>query len=77
MASSVVDTAKDVGRKLVNRAETVASEDWGGIKDRAKFAARVFREGPFSTGRGGSRKTRKPDPRKYPKPRSSGRFPPH
>lgn len=74
MASSAYDTAADLGRKLVNRAETVARDDWGGIKDRANIAARESRiDYRRLTGSNGSKKARKPDPRKYPKPRSSGR----
>lgn len=74
MASSVVDTVKDLGRKLGNRVETVAREDWGGVKDRARYAARSFRDDyRFYTGNYGSRKTRKPDPRHYKKARSGGR----
>lgn len=68
MASSVADTAADLGRKLVNRAETVVGDDWREAKKRAKHVAREFSPNYYTPA-----KNRKPDPRKYPKPRSGGR----
>jgi hypothetical protein len=68
MASSVSGTAADLGRKLVNRVETVVGDDWREAKKRTKHAARQFSADYYTP-----RKPQKPDPRKYPKPRSGGR----
>jgi hypothetical protein len=66
MASSATDTVKDLGRRLVNRAETVVGDDAREVVKRAKH---VYRE----TVTGNTRKPKKkPDPRKYPT-RSSNR----
>lgn len=70
MASSVADTASDLGRKLVNRVETVVGDDWREAKKRAGHAARELATPPYYYT---PRKPQKPDPRKYPKPRSSSR----
>lgn len=43
MASNVMDTAADLGRKLVNRAETVVGGDWREAKKRANNVVREFR----------------------------------
>jgi hypothetical protein len=62
MASSLTDT-------VVNRLR----DDWGEAKNRAKHVAREFRiDYHRLTGSDGSKKARKPDPRKYPKARSGG-----
>jgi hypothetical protein len=74
MASSVTDTAKDLGRKLVDRVETVAGDDYREAKKRVSDSARELRsEYRYYTGSGGSKKARKPDPRKYPKSRTASR----
>ncbi len=74
MASSVYDTAADLGRKLVNRAETVVGDDARALKGVAEREVKQDRAMyRYYTGSSGSKKARKPDPRKYPKTRSSGR----
>jgi hypothetical protein len=73
MASSVTDTAADLGRKLVNRVKTVTGDDAREVQRRAYHAGRELRSDyRYYTGSGGSKKARKPDPRKYPKARSGG-----
>jgi hypothetical protein len=64
MASSVTDTVRDIGCKLVNRAETVVGDDAREGVKRAKHIAREVR-GDFTGNYGSSRKSKKPDPRKY------------
>jgi hypothetical protein len=59
---------------LVNRAETKAGDDARALKG---VAAREVKQDRamyrYYTGSSGSKKARKSDPRKYPKPRASGR----
>lgn len=43
MPSSVTDTAKDIGRKLVNRAETVVGDDAREAVKRAKYVVQDAR----------------------------------
>jgi hypothetical protein len=74
MASSVADTAADLGRKAVNRVETVTGDDAREIKSRANHVMREFRNDyRYYTGSSGSKKTRKPDPRKYKRASGNGR----
>lgn len=74
MASSAVDIAKDLGRKLVNRVETRLGDDWGAVKGAARAEARQDRaEFRYLTGSRGSKKAGKPDPRKYPRASGNGR----
>lgn len=69
MAASATDTVKDLGRRLVNRAETVVGDDAREGVRRAKHVAREMRNDYRYYS--GNRKTKKPDPRKY--SRQSGR----
>jgi len=43
MASSAIDTATDLGRKVVNRAQTVVGDDWREVKRQARDFAKTFR----------------------------------
>ena len=69
MASSVTDTAADLGRKAVNRVETVTGDDAREVQRRAYHAGRELRSDYRRLT--GTTPARKPDPRKYPK-RASG-----
>ena len=74
MASSIADTAKDLGRKVIDRAETVVGRDWEhakrGVERQVKSDRAMYR---YYTGSSDSKKARKPDPRKYPKSRTASR----
>lgn len=74
MASNLVNTAMDLGRKAVNRFESRLGDDVREAKSRASNVAREFGiDYRRLTGSNGSKKTRKPDPRKYPRASGSGR----
>lgn len=76
MASSAIDsalnTASDLGRKLVNRAQTVVGDDARALWNGANKVGREYAmDYDRLTGGQRSKKARKPDPRKY-KGRSKG-----
>lgn len=75
MASSIIGTAVDLGRKVANRYRTVVGDDWREAESRANAAGRMERDFyRYNTGRdGSSQKSRKPDPRKRARTSSSGR----
>jgi len=63
MAQSVTDTASDLGRKLVKRAETVVGDDAREAERRLRSAARSVRaDYRYVTG-SGPLTARKPAPR--------------
>lgn len=60
MAASVIDTATDLGRKLVNRAQTVVGDDYREAKRQARDFANTFRsenKGRSKTKKSSTRKT--------------------
>jgi hypothetical protein len=60
MASSVVDTASNLGRKLVDRAKTDVGRDWDAIKKGAKDVTRSARwDYRYATGGNKQSKARK------------------
>jgi hypothetical protein len=70
MASSLTNTAAHLGRKLVNRAETVVGDDWREAKKRANDFVRSDRA-EFRRITGGS--NRSPRKRASSQRRKSGR----
>jgi hypothetical protein len=73
MASSVYDTAADLGRKFVDRTKAVVRDNEDAARSVVNGTERSLRQSyRYYTGQGRSRKTRKPDPRKYPTTRSGG-----
>jgi hypothetical protein len=60
MASSVLDSASDLGRKAVNRVETVLGDDAREISRRAQSAVRSLGDDyRYFTGGGGRSKAKK------------------
>ena len=72
MASSITDSATNLGRKLVNRIETVEGDDWREAKRRARNAVRSVRDDyRYFTGSSGPSKSAKRSPAKRSPARSS------